>query len=123
MIIVGSGSSGLLRPISNIVSYCGMPEKVEVVAVVVVVGVVVVVVVEVVGAVVVGVIGVVVVIVVVVVVVVVVVGVVVGQEVMFSGTKMAWNPADREPTIKLGYSVDVHVQDSVLQPSSNTLFP
>ena len=123
MIIVGSGSSGLLRPISNIVSYCGMPEKVEVVAVVVVVGVVVVVVVEVVGAVVVGVIGVVVVIVVVVVVVVVVVGVVVGQEVMFSGTKMAWNPSDREPTIKLGYSVDVHVQDSVLQPSSNTLFP
>ena len=112
MIIVGSGSSGLLRPISNIVSYCGMPEKVENVAVVVVVGVVVVVVVEVVGAVVLGVIGVVVVIV-----------VVVGQEVMFSGTKMAWNPSDREPTIKLGYSVDVHVQDSVLQPSSNTLFP
>ena len=61
--------------------------------------------------------------VVVVVVVVVVVGVVVGQEVMFSGTKMAWNPSDREPTFKLGYSVDVHVQDSVLQPSSNTLFP
>ena len=55
--------------------------------------------------------------------VVVVVVVVVGQEVIFSGTKMAWNPADREPTIKLGYSVDVHVQDSVLQPSSNTLFP
>ena len=67
--------------------------------------------------------AVVVVVVVAVVVVVVVVGVVVGQEVIFSGTKMAWNPADREPTIKLGYSVDVHVQDSVLQPSSNTLFP